>query len=357
MNKVDCQLHVYDLNRCGIYHRAENRGTKSPKYLPIGQLVREIKEWGIDSKKPLIETSTYTGEKSLLEAFCMGISEYNGQYLIALWNKVPKSKNGVGVMKGGSPVENARVSHRKVGADDIPGYPSFFWILPTAKKVVGIKFEDYPLGMTQFKEFFRGFLTNFTSHKVRVSPSNPDGRGYSDFQPPKNSEEDTRTINPSLYPSFSISVSKVEAKQKEIIARSDRITKLVKDVQVYNSLVDEDADIVERISNYFNNLPAAEKKTLRMQLPVNLHENEVRKLIKDYNDNDGAEHYDVGFVFKGASTTIEWLSGASQKEDVKVEIKWKSEDQPDLDDLIVKLQEFKSRVSIFQSKIKNEKSA
>lgn len=327
-------LFVYDIPRCGLYLRNKN----DPKHLPAVTLLKELKIWAIDSNKPLIETSTYSQGGRFEEAYCLGISAHNGQYLLALWNKVPHSKKGVGMVNGSQAASSAKISHAEMKDGDIPGYPTFYWFLPTSNKVIAVRLENANLGIGQLREYIKGYLSNFCSYRVKTNVDGEELDAFSDFPRPA-SGEDNRVANLKLFPSFSVSANPVLGKQEEILNRYDDITKLIKDVHIYNNLHDDNAGILEKISAVFNNLPAAKKKTARFQMPVSMSRQDTQELIDLFNNNEHSEEHDVGFVFKG-SPHIEWLSGSQQKIEEVITVNWLNEGQPDLDKLLRTLQSF-----------------
>ncbi len=332
---VPCTLFIYDISRCGLYLPK----TKSPKHLSTGSLLKEMKKWAIDTDKPIIETSTYTGNHRYQETFCLDLVEGQGQYLLALWNKVSQSKSGIGLINGSKSASDATMSHAPVSKNDIPGFPTFFWFLPSSNKVVAIRLDNPALGIGQLREYIKGYLNHFCSYTVSNTVDDEEFHGFADFPKP-NTGEDNRVINSKLFSSFSISASEVPGKQNEFLMRYDEVTKLVKDVHVYNNLQDSTAGILEKVSSIFNDLPAAKKKKIRIQMPVSLKEEEMKELINLYNENDGSEEYDVGFVFKGASAHIDWLSGSQQRLEESINVQWKSPGHPNLKKLLKSLQSY-----------------
>ncbi|WP_139044305.1 hypothetical protein [Marinobacterium stanieri] len=346
--KIACELFVYDVTRCGLYI-----GRKpEPTHLPIGPLLKEIKQWAIDSEKPIIETSTYTKNHRTEESYCLDMVSSNGQYLLALWNKVPHSKSGVGMINGSKAASSAKVSHTKIGNGDIPGYPTFFWFLPSSNKMIAIKIESPALGISQLREYIKGYLYSFCSYRVI---NNIDGKiteGFADFPRPP-SGKDERVVNLKLHPSISIVAKSVPGKQDEFLARYDQVTKLVKDIYVYNSLSDNNATMLERVRSFFNDLPASRKKKARVQMPVSLSKTDMQGFIDEYNNNDHSQEHDVGFIFSG-SQHIDWLSGSQQKIKELLDIHWIAEGQPDLKKLLESLRKIENLIALNQVNVSGD---
>ncbi len=332
--KKHCELFVYDVPRCGLYIGRQ----ETPKHLSIGQLLKDLKKWAIDSQKPIVETSTYSKNHRFEESYCLDLVSSNGQYLLALWNKVPHSKSGIGMINGAKAASSVTVSHTKVSNGDIPGFPTFFWFFPSSNKMIAIKIDHPALGISQVREYLKGYLQNFCSYRVKRTIDGEEVEGFADFPKPKKGK-DERLINIKLHPHIRIASKSVPGKQDEFLARYHEVNKLVKDIYVFNNLSDSNSSWLEKISSIFNDLPATKKKRARVQMPVSLSQADMQDLIDQYNDSDHSIENDVGFIFKGKATHIEWLSGSQQKIQETLEIEWVAEGQPNLKKMLGKLRQ------------------
>lgn len=342
---ITCQLHLYDLKKCGLY---ESRSDPA-KHMGISELLRSLKDWAIDSQKALIETSTYNSNSSYLEAYCLGVEEYNGNFLVALWNKIPSSKSGVGVVNGTNPPLKAKVKIKSTNDEDIPGYPSYFWVLPNAGIIAAIKITNPNFGISQFRGYLTGYLHCFTPHSVFRKGDLEIVEnivGYVDDPANRNDigDDGEPVINSKLFPYFSMPVKKVPGRYDEMKNRSSEITKIVKDIYVHNNLSREDQNQIEKIVSFFNNISPVRKKKLRLQVPVELTSEQVQEYIDKYEDSDHSNEHDVGFIFKHNNGKIEWLRGANQTEEVTIKVDFIGPDQPDLGKLAASLDKFKHRL-------------
>lgn len=334
---IECNLHVYDVTACGLY-----RGQTSHQHLHLGALLKELKAWAIDSGKSLVETSTYSDSNYVKTSFCMGVEEFEGQYLVTMWNKVQHLKSGIGLVNGAKSPSDVKVNKTKLNENDIPGFPTYFWILPASNKIIGVQLENPSFGVTQLRSYLLGFLINFTSHSVREPGDLSTVVGYSDTSK-RNVNGGEHLVNVELHPRFSMEVKKIPGKYDEFIHRSEEVTKLVKDVYVYNSLDSKNSGYIEKIKSMFDGLPPVVKKKLRVQMPVKLTEFEVKKLISKYEENEHDDEFDVGLIFKGKSNQIEWLSGSTQKEKLDLNVEWNSDDNPKILPL---LKQLKNNISL-----------
>lgn len=331
MSLVNCDLFMYDISQCGIYEKRE----KNEKYLSLKKLLKEIKQWAIDSDKPLVETSTFSSNTVRLPVYCFGIEEYQGTYLFALWNSVPHSKHGIAKVNGTKAPSKITIDHGKINKGEIPGYPTYYWFVPEKKKVIALKINNTILGISALTSYFMGYLTGFSSHHIEYKS---DGKTYFGFSDKKSEKPDElRTVNSLLGARFSIKATQKKGDIDKFLNNSNEITKLVKDIYVYNNLTDNNAGVLLKLRTLFNNLDAISKKKVRVQMPVKATREQISDLISLYIESEYSEEHDVGFVFKGNSTHIEWLSGSIQQEKVQLNITWIADEQPDLKLLIQNL--------------------
>ncbi len=326
---LECDMHVYDIKKCGLYIGRPD----APEHLGTKDLLKALKFWAIDSNKPLVETSTYSADGNYLEAYCLGLSEFKGNYLLALWNKIPSSKSGVGMVNGSSSPKNAKVTQSKKGAADIPGYPTYFWILPGSNKLVALKLTNESFGVTQARAYLTGYLQFFSPHALRKGGKI---KGYTDKPIDKKSDEE-QIVNNNLAARFTLAVTKIPGKYEEIIKNNQQVTKLVKEIDVYDDQNDINARVSEQVRGWFNNLKPADKKKMRVHMPISVTKADIRDLIRKYEDSDQSNEHDIGFVFKGKSSHIEWLRGANHREKAKIKVEYLGENQPNLDKLVKEL--------------------
>jgi hypothetical protein len=111
------------------------------------------------------------------------------------------------------------------------------------------------------------------------------------------------------------------------------VTKIVKDVTTEKLLFDNKETIAETWYRAFRGIPISRKETSRLTIPVSFTYANVKQLIKQYQDNDFSNEYNVGFVFKG-DKKIHWLDGTSVTHNFKADLKMLSAERPDLKSLM-----------------------
>jgi len=327
---IECELQTYNVMKCGLYDIGSD--SKKPKCLPLNELILDLKKWAIDTGKPLIETSTTDEE---MPSYCLGLAESKGEFLLALWNKIEHNKSGVGVVSGGGKPNETYISAKQLGAEEIPGFPSFYWIKPQSNVIHPLKIETVHPYIGKVKEYLQGYLTYFCSYRIRGDGSESILQ-YSEIKDAGSNE--VREANQSLEPIFKTGIQKEPGKYDYILENHMNIAKVVKDVVVTDYLKEHNEGLLNGLVNMFNGIQPTQKKTLRFAVPTQIQQEKVESMINTYIDSDGSSENNYGFIFKGKAQHIEWLSGGVKKDTIDLDIKWLANQQPDIQKLLVDLQ-------------------
>lgn len=268
-----------------------------------------------------------------MESYCLDFYEDSGDYILGLWNKLPASKKGLGSVSSESTPEKAIIEHTKIGDKSIPGFPTYFWISPGKGFIATIKLDYHVLGLTQFKSYIKGYMRNYCSHIVDREDEGEKIYGLCKEAAP-NGQEDKRFPDKSLYTSFVMTVLKQEMGQDFLLNNAHNVSKIVKDISTSTLVKDENETAIEKLVRCFKDLPITKRKRTRVTMPVDLSYEHVRKLIKDYHDNDCSDDYNVGLIIRGDGQRIHWLDGTIKTEAIKGNLNMHTFDQPDLESLM-----------------------
>jgi hypothetical protein len=332
MPSKEITLTYYQMKTMGLYAHTGHNGQIAKQYLTAKDLMKELMEWGHGTTRKFIETATYSASSKSLESYCLDFYEENGEYLIALWNKVPTSKNGFASVSAKSSSLDAVVQHTKVGKDDIPGYPTFFFISPLKKCIATIKLDNHVLGITQFKLYIKGYLKYYSSHMVDRVEDGDKIQGICASPKPQGAK-DNRFPDKGVYHSFLMPASTDVLSEEYLLSNAHNITKMIKDVATENLLFDKSESSVEKCFRFMKGLPISKKTTTRLSIPVSFSYGNVKKLIRQYHENDCSSEYNVGFVFKGEQK-IHWLAGTAITNTVNGHLEMLSAERPELQSLM-----------------------
>lgn len=332
------ELSVYKIKSCGLY----KSWNKPPLALGIKELLEQLKRWGIDSQKPLIETSTYTPSNDLDASYLWGFEFDNttGNYLIGFWNEIENIKGSVSYVAGSKPVGNGEVTGVNAKKGDIPGFLSLFWFIPSKNIFVGIKTDEHVnTGINQLRTYLSSFGTGFSEQVIRTDPDNGEHTAFTEQKKDFLATKDERVPNSQLKASFRFPPLHINGEINFIKSHALQVTKLIRKVKVRTnqsrSLID---DVLEGIDFLFHSAPPTDKRFIKVEYPTSISPADVDIMFKDYKDNNMSESYDVTFVFSGNDIPNKSLSGARAVEKLsRFNMYYKSKDTPDLTKLLREL--------------------
>lgn len=182
-DKIQARITLYNISEAGLYKRAE----KDPIFGDLSIFLKDLKLWV--SGKTLNKTCTYAcldGDES--KTFCYDIQEgIQGHYLLITWNKVSSFSNSVATVSGTSKVGEADIKTSNHNVDDIPGFPTYFWIMPDKNKFAAITFDYSQNGRQDLNRYLREFFGKLSGYVV--SKVNDEGvKVVEHYKDPKETE-------------------------------------------------------------------------------------------------------------------------------------------------------------------------
>lgn len=161
-DQIQARITLYNISEVGLY----KRGEKAPIFGDLSIFLKDLKLWVSD--KTLNQTCTYAClDEDELKTFCYDIQEgIQGHYLLITWNKVSSFSNSVATVSGTSKVGEADIKTKKHDLDDIPGFPTYFWIMPDQGKFAAITFDYSQNGRQDLNRYLREFFGKLSSYVV-----------------------------------------------------------------------------------------------------------------------------------------------------------------------------------------------
>lgn len=156
-------MNYFDVNKCGLYRQ----NSSDAKGIDLAETFQLITSWV--HGKPLANTLPWNPQSGLTRCYCKDIytSEETGDVLLVLW-KSDTSSNGSIL---GAP-EDAKTGEGDVveytgnykGKKVIWGRPMYYWIIPSKKTVVSIKFEHSVCDSQLFQDWVSACIANRVDH-------------------------------------------------------------------------------------------------------------------------------------------------------------------------------------------------
>lgn len=178
-------MQLYRLDKCGFYRWGEQES----EFGDVIDWYRDFFDWLEPKRKPGVpcdHTST-TGERDDVpeDIYCIGaVEDGRGNFGVSLWNKGWRTEDGVVYLSSGASLGNPRFRTSRLDPGDIPGWPSYFWVMPTENMVVSLMPDKAIASIRSFREYFFNFLRSESKY---VADS------YTEINP-KTGKEETRFV-------------------------------------------------------------------------------------------------------------------------------------------------------------------
>lgn len=306
-NSTDARITLYNITEIGLYERGGDNSVLGD----LSIFLQDLEKWVRFNDKPLRETCTYASleDEELNKTFCYDIKKgINGNYLLITWNKVASSTNGVSTISGSAKVGEANIQVNNYNADEIPGYPTYFWIMPKENRFATLNFDYAFNGRLDLHKYLREFFGKWSRYVV----SDLDEEGIRQIQHWED-PSDSSTIYSHLYGKFDSRLIVNPGKIQYLLNNWKEIRK----VHQHNEMSIGDIINVPKIAKIGRMLglnSAPSKKSgikFKLEVPVVFNSKEdVQKLIDDWEKNNKTmtKWEDLGFSFQGDTQKIIWLS-------------------------------------------------
>lgn len=306
-SSTEARITLYKITECGLYEK----GGKNSVLGNLEIFLEDLEKWVHIKDKTLKETCTYASldDEELNKTFCYDIKkDTKGNYLLITWNKSANANNGVAIVSGSSKVGEASIQTNNHKPDDIPGFPTYFWIMPNENRFATLNFDFAQNGRQAVEKYLREFFIKWSRYVV--STTDEDGvEEITHWEDPDNSNN-----------KYSLLFGRFESK---LIVNSGKIDFLLthwKDIRkVYQHNEMSILDVVNlpviprSISKILGMNTSVTKKSgikFKLEADVNFNDqSELKDLIGEWEKKkDQTKWEDIGFSLLGESQKIIWLS-------------------------------------------------
>jgi hypothetical protein len=317
-------IRFHKVQSCGLY-RPRVRAAAIGSFTEI---INNIYNWSSTGGRLIQNTCTYEVNEDIdtefLETYLVNMKHdpISGNYFIAMWNKTHESGDSVYALDPMTTVGNVneRALHgSNLPAQSIPGYATYFWIIPSENTIATITFGTPRTGMKSFSYWLESFIKT-ESRYVRFD-DNDQFLGYAEGSNQPNSE---------LEPRFTRTLHKNPAKRDLIIRSREHIRGVVRRIKLdraqpaHEGTVDKLLSLIG-IVNRNEQMP--HEIPLTYELNYTPSEAELNRIITNYEAGlDNGSWEDIGFKFPqnnvfGADEK-EWLSKSYSKGKISIDVEW-----------------------------------
>lgn len=299
---IDFKLDFYEVKKCGFYKRSAT----NPEFGDLPTLVEDFTNFLVGKPLNLTLTYDYDDESGQLPTYCYDFVGHGDNFILITWNETPFEEGSVSSANGNDVVGEVSIELTSVPENHIPGYPTYFWIIPSRNLIVSLR----PIGMAfnghqNLKRYFQNFLRHYSRFNV-LDPTDPETIiGYSE-----GGDE-----NETFYPKFETSLKKRPTDIDFLINNAHEIYKLIKkdklhlEGQVQLSFLDS---LLYKLSLRDVDQNIFEEKTYKIELEYTPNADDIRRIIADFDQSTYDPSIDFGFQLHGRNSPI-WLSKTYEK--------------------------------------------
>lgn len=215
---IQARLTCYRIDKCGFYRK----GVQTPDFGSSSEAFAQIKDWSNGLELSLTKLMDPSVRSDRMPVYLIEILKCSSGWLMALWNEVPSGGGFVASIGKDSPVGAPKVYENRIEKNTIPGYPSYFWILPNESLVVNLKFGSPVSNRQGMEEYVQDFLSTVSG--FRVLGTNEDGEEVVEgFQALGSS-----TVQKNVRPVFSLKPLTLPGGKDSLLENYEKIRKCIR---------------------------------------------------------------------------------------------------------------------------------
>ena len=289
-------LNFFNISECGLY----KQGSTEPKGCDISETFQLISNWV--RGKPLADTIPWDPTESRTNSpkcYChdMYKCEDTGEYLLVLWKS---DADSAGTLWGAQ--ENATTGSGRVveytnnykGSKVIWGRPCYYWIVPSLRTIVSIKFDHSVCDSQMLQDWVARCINNRVNHENKIRHSTETGQIRLSFT-------DGTDAGLSRYAyRFDVKLKSMDTASAELRDLAARVTHIVRRETIrLQTGVDDRSDWIKMFDKipYINPKPKAKSRQIEIIAEAKPTAKEIKEIIENFSkENRKPSEWDnVGF--------------------------------------------------------------
>lgn len=304
------KVGFYNITACGYFKRKLDVAA----FGDITGTLTQLQQWA--KGKLLEDTKIFEpdDESDALPCYLVDIQGGQDSWVITTWNETPTHAGKVASIEANSSVGSANVVLNEVKKGSIPGFATYFWIIPSRAKVATVRFEHAAAGQKSFQLYLQAFLDTCSPH-VRKKVS-ADGKieivGYSKTVQDKPAPH---------YPRFRTEIYQKPGEHQFLLNSADKIRRVHRktalDLRAHQTL----AGYQKVLTVLGLRKPAHHTDTVHVHFDadVRLSQAEVQAIISEWKKDHDREWDDYGFDISGENKVF-WISRSFARDTFDLEV-------------------------------------
>jgi len=158
----DVKISFFKISRCGFYAHA----AVQPEFSGIEDVLTQLQMWSDGSD--LSATKIFDPSEKLDEnpVYLFGIKKKASSWVVVTWNEIPSHETGIPSVPMKAKVGDTKVHMNDLEGDSIPGYATYFWIIPSQNVVATIRFKTGRSGQGAMVSYVGRFMSRYMSYSI-----------------------------------------------------------------------------------------------------------------------------------------------------------------------------------------------
>jgi hypothetical protein len=293
-------ITIYSIDECGYYDNKNNF-----RFFNTTDLMVNLKSW-IAGKK-LINTKTFDPPENsdLNETYIYGMEANGNDFLLCTWNRIESTNGNVAAIHEDAVVGDAEIIENPLAEGSIPGFATYFWIMPNEGKLATIRFQHRQNGHRNLTSLINSYMRNFSPH-VLIDDTDLNNiiiNGYTRTPGQRNQIEKVK-------PKFIARVASHEGQLAMLKNNAHKIRKLVRRTTL--SLKKQDhRELWQKITDFFTNGQPKQKLHTNIEYTIDIEGIKPEQLDSMYRSwsrsTQNDDWSDFGFTLTGQANKTYWI--------------------------------------------------
>lgn len=311
-----------------------------PMFGSLEETLSDLAEWSKGKSLQETKLGDVTQSDTAGNVYLMDIQHRSETWLVRIWNEVASTDGKVASAKAESQVGNARVVMNTLEEGSIPGYASYFWIVPSERMFASIRFQHPYTAQQPFRGFIQRFMERHGRYVVYGDSdenNNLDILGYCQGPTEKPRHAFVR---------FSTMQLRKPGNREHILNNVEKISKVIKKESL-NLSAKEDRSLWQSLLRQATlSIPeqAPVEPRISYVLPFKPSVEDVNNIFDEWEGNHETKWDDIGFKIHG---DVCWVSHTLARGELDLEVQREGPETVSTESLLTALIKSKSRLMSF----------
>lgn len=308
------RLNYFNITRCGYYKFGESE----PEFGLLSDVLADLQSW--TKGKTMRQTKIFNpAADSEFPVYIndLAIDPKSGDSVLVTWNETPTTPSGsIASAAGDDAVGQVSIDLVDVPDGGIPGFPSYFYIIPEKSILISVRFDgEHHTGQPSASKFINEYMAKCSSYVV-----------YTESDDGVEIKAYARTLGgtpQNVHPSYKTAVAKVPGKVEWLRKNCASIRKLVRREQL-NAIVAEEHSKLSWIWKWFGvtdpGIQSSKGVKFAFELDCKLTEDQFDTLVQ-FDTLEDDRNSGIGFRMAGDGGEVHWLSHCLVKQEIDIAVK------------------------------------